>query len=69
MCRAAPAADPPAEEKPTATVEEVYQKLACDEAYITSNKTLDLGWKNLEGHHAEGLAEILKKATNCVNLK
>jgi len=56
------------EVKPDATVEEVYQKLACDEEYIATNKTLDLGWKGLEGQHAAGLAEILKKASNCVNL-
>eukprot|EP00966_Prymnesium_polylepis_P033998 790690-Prymnesium_polylepis.1 len=57
------------EERPDASVEEVYQKLACDEEYIMTNKTLDLGWKGLEPHHAAGLAEILKKASNCVNLK
>merc|ERR1719231_229016 len=33
-----------------------------------NEKTLDLGWKNLEGPDAAGLAEILKKAKNCVNL-
>ena len=57
------------EEKPDATVEEVYQKLAVDEEYIMTQKTLDLGWKNMEGEHAAGLAEILKKASNCVNLE
>ena len=57
------------EERPDASVEEVYQKLACDEEYIMTNKTLDLGWKGLEPHHAAGLAEILKKASNCVTLK
>lgn len=54
---------------PDSTIEQVYEKLGCDEAHIVSNKTLDLGWKNLESPDAKALGEILKKAVNCVNLK
>lgn len=56
------------EEHPDSDIETVYGKLAVSEEDIKTKKTLDLGWRSMEGYDAPALGEILCKAANVVNL-
>jgi Ran GTPase-activating protein (RanGAP) involved in mRNA processing and transport len=55
-------------EKTEWTKEELAEKLNTSIEEVSTAKTIDWGWKELVGHHAEALGELLSHAANVVNL-
>jgi len=49
------------------TAESLAEKLNTTIAEVSTTKTIDWGWKELVGDHAEALGDLLSKAANCVN--
>ena len=55
------------EEKPVWTIETIAEKLNTTIEEVSTTKTIDWGWKDLNPEHAEALGDLLSKAVNCVN--
>ena len=45
------------------------EKLGTTVVDVSSTKTLDWGWKELQAEHATAMGDLLEHATNVVNFK
>jgi len=57
------------EEKPVWNIDTLAEKLNTTIEEVSTTKTLDWGWKEINPEHAEALGDLLSKAANVVDAK